>query len=327
MPNDSSDDERALLARLNALKKSNISLEGKSSLNAAKPAESSTANSGQDGLIHRFRNLNAVPSRSTAIESMNRVPELSHDEDEDDGKTVEELLAELGREEQWTLNPDEPNDIQKLLSEARDVLSQEGVSSSDAGPEQHIRNATNVGSDKEVHSNGAVTPVSKGSLPSSSNLTEDEEAARQLQQILDELSLEGETEMVEGVPVYKPTSPGSPGTERALSLSDLPRTPKSLPSLPSQPGKGNVPSALDLPSAPTTAPTTKSSIKSATSKLPQYSDKEIETWCVICNDDATVKCLGCEGDLYCAKCWKEGHIGKDAGFEERGHRWTVYKQA
>jgi hypothetical protein len=34
---------------------------------------------------------------------------------------------------------------------------------------------------------------------------------------------------------------------------------------------------------------------------------ETEEWCCICNEDATLSCMGCDGDLYCGKCWKDVH--------------------
>jgi hypothetical protein len=79
---------------------------------------------------------------------------------------------------------------------------------------------------------------------------------------------------------------------------------------------------LGLPSAPTFRPADKP-VKTIQKK---FTDDEIETWCIICQDDATVKCVGCDGDLYCANCWKEGHMGPDVGFEEKSHKWTKYRK-
>ncbi|KAK6631409.1 hypothetical protein RUM44_005936 [Polyplax serrata] len=30
-------------------------------------------------------------------------------------------------------------------------------------------------------------------------------------------------------------------------------------------------------------------------------------WCIICNENAVVKCLGCDGHLYCNTCFQQGH--------------------
>jgi len=102
------------------------------------------------------------------------------------------------------------------------------------------------------------------------------------------------------------------------------RTPSPLPSshppdLPSAPATD----VLGLPSVPTTLPS--SSPRPPPPPEPSYS-------CVICYDDATILCQGCEenfGDaedaLYCARCWKEGHLGPDAR-EERGHEWVKFKR-
>ena len=59
-----------------------------------------------------------------------------------------------------------------------------------------------------------------------------------------------------------------------------------------------------------------------------YTDADRRTWCVVCLEDATVRCFGCDdaGDPYCWRCWREMHVGLAAGFDERGHRWVKFER-
>uniref|UniRef100_A0A182N438 FYVE-type domain-containing protein n=1 Tax=Anopheles dirus TaxID=7168 RepID=A0A182N438_9DIPT len=46
-------------------------------------------------------------------------------------------------------------------------------------------------------------------------------------------------------------------------------------------------------------------------------------WCTICNEDAVLRCRGCDNDLYCRACYKEFHYDEDP--EE--HRTVPFKGA
>jgi hypothetical protein len=118
------------------------------------------------------------------------------------------------------------------------------------------------------------------------------------------------------------------------SAFSLPKTPSKASDLPHPSTTSNEDedlsarfASLFLPSVPTTLESPSIASKSTTSRSDLgFTDEEIDTWCIICNDNATLQCLGCDGGLYCTNCWLEGHRGQSAGLEERRHRAVQFVQ-
>ncbi|KAI0799149.1 hypothetical protein GGR55DRAFT_670640 [Xylaria sp. FL0064] len=82
--------------------------------------------------------------------------------------------------------------------------------------------------------------------------------------------------------------------------------------------------SLGLPQAPSFAPADRP--VPGLAKRTGLTDEDQKNWCVVCLEDGAVRCLGCEdGDnVYCARCWKEMHVGPRAGYDERGHSWETF---
>ncbi|KAL7949656.1 hypothetical protein V8C42DRAFT_217851 [Trichoderma barbatum] len=85
--------------------------------------------------------------------------------------------------------------------------------------------------------------------------------------------------------------------------------------------------SFSLPSVPIAKPSAGDKpVKRLTSKT-DYTDDDIDTWCTVCLNDATLRCLGCDDDPYCTRCWREMHIGPAAAFDDRSHKAVQFTKA
>ncbi|TVY24044.1 Abscission/NoCut checkpoint regulator [Lachnellula hyalina] len=347
--------DQHLLDRLNALKKSTISLDASKPSIPTPPKQTAP----EDALSARLRSLRngslspspspAPPSKAPAhAESSTALPT----EDQDplhqniDEQTLDELLADLGPDDQWTLNPDDPKHIQKLLNEAKSALPRDELPAADE-PRNEEGNGDGKTSEKFLTrdldmsvfalDDGEETKSGDGRGKEAGLEDESREARDIVARLLDEVRLEkenegeGEEEEEEdsvtkerggfSLPSAPSTLPSPPPPATEPSRKSLDFETDIVARMAALKGLGST-NELGLPSAPTFKPTD----KSAKEISKKFSDEEIDSWCIICQDDATVQCDGCDGDLYCANCWKEGHMGPDVGREERGHRWSRYKK-
>ena len=336
MGNASVDADDAFLARLNALKPSTLSQPQESSL---LPPLTSESEDTADDLIARFQKIQR--GRTAPSE---QVAEPGHD-DTNVGRasspTIEELLADLKELEQEARDGPSAKEVNGTMAEARRALEESGfydeslelergVSEQklrphfEASDQQHdagiskneLDNGQDIakGANKAIeNSNGHGTRDAandSGESAPANHKSEDEEADEALQRILDE----------------------SQWDEPALlndSEQSTRKNPENLPKKqsgdkaagsPNQVTFPDVPSDFSLPSAPTDLPAKKTAL---TVSKP---DDDVETWCSICLADASVRCIGCDRDLYCMGCWREGHTGEDAGLEERTHKWERYSK-
>lgn len=230
--------------------------------------------------------------------------------------TIEELLAELNiEEEHYRIDHNDLTEVENLLLEARRALPSDRDTLTEA--------STNGEAKGERRGDSARLSPRGGSKGNEAEVDEDIEAASSLQRILDEVALEeeqlphggdgGRAPIEESSEAIVDIDQGGHDAGEAISL--FPSAPTHVPS-PKPPTDDTL-----FPSAPTAVPK-----PSMSRKGHKFIDAEIETWCIICLADATVRCLGCAGDLYCNLCWKEGHTGPDAGYEERRHKAVALRK-
>ncbi|KAF2132520.1 hypothetical protein P153DRAFT_382144 [Dothidotthia symphoricarpi CBS 119687] len=280
---------------------------------------------------------------------------------EEDEKSLEELLGELngavGERKDWDVSRKEQQDVGKLLKEMRGILPEV-----QKGRAQDLKKAGQKGGEELTDWENVEVDVGNGSVKGKRDestddeedegdegkkKTEDDEADDVIARAMAELEIHRKYDAPSPPPEdEKDTDSGDHKQGQTSTKEDntddgalsLPSAPTSLPeddlvraqafediftarlaalSAPSTPQTD----ALGLPSAPSFHPTNKPPIQS---NLQAKLDEEIDTWCIICQDDATLRCMGCDDDLYCQNCWMEGHKGESAGFEERSHKAVLF---
>lgn len=372
MPDPSSPDDD-LLARLNALKKSSVSLDttySSSVTRSPKPTDDlasrfarlgSASPSGSPQASRTTSTNNAIaPGAPTYLEGVAQgLGGGSVEFNEEDEKSLEELLGELngavGDRKVWDMSRKEQGDVGKLLKDMRTILPElQNNQSEDArqqkppgvkGKDEGLTDWENVEFDV---GSGSVGPKRDEEDDGKSDDEDIEKKSQTLETEADDIIARIMAEL-EISKKYDPPSPPPPYSDRDPEPSNTNKSSEgnaddnslSLPSAPTtlkEPTDsldetlafedaftarlaalaGPKTDSLGLPSAPSFAPSAKP--PKVQSSYQQKLDEEIDTWCIICQDDATLKCIGCDGDLYCRNCWMEGHKGESAGFEERNHR-------
>ncbi|KAH5407639.1 hypothetical protein HBI32_147870 [Parastagonospora nodorum] len=372
-----SDDD--LLARLNALKKSSVSL----GTNYNPSIATSPSPQPTDDLAARFARLGSAspssspqPSRTTSADDA-RTPVAAPgapsylegiaegiggsnvEFNEEDEKSLEELLGELketvGDKPEWELSNKEQQDVGKLLKDMKrilpEVVNSRAQDAKTTDPRKKQEDLTdwetievNIGGGEVTTGTGNAADEHDDEDEEGKKPTEDEEADDLNARVMAELEISRK---------YNPPSPppedvegpkqGDPEADQQNQNGgdlSLPSAPTDLPEDDFERTKAiedaftarlaalSAPSpaqtdSLGLPSAPSFSPQKKPPIGS---NLQKCIDDEIDTWCIICQDDATLKCLGCDSDLYCQLCWTEGHRGESAGLEERTHKVLLYER-
>ena len=213
----------------------------------------------------------------------------NEDEPAPPSPTIEDLLADLQPEERWDIDGAEEAQIRALMGEARGLLKAKEEEEGKEG--------------KVGRGEGFMGMNAKGNEEEEEEEEEEAEASRHLQRILDELQVE------DTPPHSLPSSP----------TANPPPTTTTPPTTLTPPTTTTPPTTL-FPPVPTSHPSTHSQKPTPN---PKNAPKDpTATWCTICLADATVRCPGCDNERFCTRCWREGHEGEGAGWEERGHRWV-----
>ncbi|EFX04514.1 hypothetical protein CMQ_1442 [Grosmannia clavigera kw1407] len=330
---DSSAADRSLLDRLNALKPSGVVLDRPSQTAADAPEARADALAARLRLLRQHSEPQADGKRQVVSNADPSSPlpptapsavQGHHDEDDDpllfsDERALNDFLLD---------DEDDDNGSFVLLPDVPRQLSQDADDADDADDEKKV--ADLLGSLAGPGAEGSqAQPSSRRSDESdeSDGDNMDREVRRVVSQARDEARADaGEPDdssdlQLPAVPTELVDRPERDAAddiaERLAALRGL-----SGPDA----GLGHT-DAFGLPSAPTFRPGDDRKKPGSSSSRFGYTEEDRRSWCVVCLEDAAVRCLGCDDDPYCARCWREMHVGPAAGFDERGHKRVPLSRA
>lgn len=269
-----------------------------------------------------------VSQSASPLAAKSKPPTTKQEVDDDDvdalfqtdDQTLEELLGDVGADEGFAAAA-EPNDAQvkALLEELSQSIPKDDET-------QEKKMAEDEKKDDSDDSDGEEM-----------NREVDDVIARFRDEIELEKSIEKDDspEREDSDEEAGRAGQDTPSKDTALDLPDVPTNLQDLPSSQSARAASadldditarmaalrapsNTEDDLSLPSVPTSKPSGKP-VNRLTSKT-NYTDEDMDGWCTVCLEDATLRCLGCDDDVYCTRCWREMHIGPSAGFDERSHK-------
>lgn len=343
--------EDALAARLKSLRSQDTASSPSSSPVQKELVSEKTNSTHISSPNHISPTQTIAPSKSPCEKAQSHQDEPPHDEDQDvdamfhtDDKILEELLGDVGEDEKLGAASvtNEPSDEQvKALLEELSRSVPKGVGGSD---DEAARDSDDSDGEHMQHEVDDVIAKFRDEAEVDAALAKDEDEDEDQDQhhkqdqdsstddiaiennkpTNSDLSLPSLPTNLDDLP-SPPSATASPSTTRlTTTTTDLDDITARMAALRTAPPNTPSPS-LDLPSVPSSKPSGK--VVNRLTSHTDYTDDDVDSWCTVCLDDATLRCLGCDDDPYCARCWREMHVGPSAGFDERSHKAVHFSRA
>ncbi|KAH0492402.1 hypothetical protein TgHK011_007360 [Trichoderma gracile] len=287
---------------------------------------------------------NAAEARDVAYTEKSE--KLENDEDVDrifstDDQTLEELLGDV--------NPDETNPAQEEPSDEQvrallEELSLAVPKDDDAGgheKEEDDKAGDSDDSDGEQMQAKVSDVIAQfqdeaaidAALRSSKDHDDDETASAQKNQDQEpdqDTQLDGDANLalpslppnLDDLSSFSPRHPSTTNT-KADAIDDITARIAALRA----PAAEEEDASFSLPSVPSSRPSAGDKPVRRLTSNTDYTDDDIDGWCTVCLDDATLQCLGCDDDPYCTRCWREMHVGPAAAFDDRSHKAVQFTRA